>query len=50
MGGQPMSGKRAYEVGLVNHVTKNKEELMIEATKMAEILRDNAPLTLKAIK
>lgn len=50
MSGQPMSGKRAYEVGLVNHVTKNKEELMVEATKMAEILRDNAPLTLRAIK
>ncbi|MFW9821713.1 MAG: enoyl-CoA hydratase/isomerase family protein [Candidatus Thorarchaeota archaeon] len=50
MGGQPMSGKRAYEVGLVNHVTKNREELMAEATKMAEVLRDNAPLTLKAIK
>ncbi|MFW9865232.1 MAG: enoyl-CoA hydratase/isomerase family protein [Candidatus Thorarchaeota archaeon] len=50
MGGQPMSGKRAYEVGLINHVTKNKEELMVEATKMAEILRDNAPLTLRAIK
>ncbi|MFW9823644.1 MAG: hypothetical protein ACFFE4_11945, partial [Candidatus Thorarchaeota archaeon] len=31
-------------------VTKNREELMVEATKMAEILRDNAPLTLKAIK
>lgn len=50
MTGKPMSGKRAYEVGLVNRVTKNKEELMIEAIKMAEILRDNAPLTLRAIK
>lgn len=50
MGGQPMSGKRAYEVGLVNHVTKDKKELMVEATKMAKILRDNAPLTLKSIK
>ncbi|MFX1325892.1 MAG: enoyl-CoA hydratase/isomerase family protein [Promethearchaeota archaeon] len=50
LGGQPMSGKRAYEVGLINHVTKNREDLMVEATKMAEILRDNAPLTLKAIK
>ena len=50
MSGKPMSAKRAYEVGLVNHVTKNKEELMVEATKMAEILRDNAPLSLRAIK
>jgi len=50
MSGKPMSAKRAYELGLVNHITKNKEELMVEATKMAEILRDNAPLSLRAIK
>jgi enoyl-CoA hydratase len=50
MSGKPMSAKRAYELGLINHVTKNKEELMIEATKMAQILRDNAPLSLRAIK
>ncbi len=50
LSGQPMSGQRAYEVGLVNHLVKDKEELMTEAVKMAEILRDNAPLTLRAIK
>jgi len=50
LSGQPMSGQRAYEVGFVNHVVKNKDELMTEAIKMAEILRDNAPLTLRTIK
>jgi enoyl-CoA hydratase/carnithine racemase len=50
LSGQPMSGQRAYEVGLVNHVCKNKDELMTEATKMAKILSENAPLTIRAIK
>ncbi|MBN1380600.1 MAG: enoyl-CoA hydratase/isomerase family protein [Deltaproteobacteria bacterium] len=48
--GQPMSGRRAYEVGFVNHVVKDRDELMTEAVKMAETLRDNAPLTLRTIK
>ena len=47
--GQPMTAQRAYEVGLVNKVVP-EEELMTEATKWAEILKKNAPLTLKAIK
>jgi len=45
-----MSGQRAYEVGLVNHVCKDKDQLMAEATKMAKILSENAPLTIRAIK
>jgi enoyl-CoA hydratase len=50
LSGQPMSADRAYEVGLVNHIVKDKDELMEEAGKMAKILSENAPLTLKAIK
>jgi enoyl-CoA hydratase/carnithine racemase len=50
LSGQPMSGRRAYEIGFVNHVVKDKDELMTEAVKMAGILRDNAPLTLRTIK
>jgi len=50
LSGQPMSAERAYEVGFVNHVVKDRDELMTEATKMAKILSANAPLTLKAIK
>lgn len=50
LSGQPLTGRRAYEIGLINHVVKDRDELMNEAVKMAGILRDNAPLTLKAIK
>ncbi len=47
--GEPMSAQRAYEVGLVNKVV-HEAELMTEATKWAEILKKNAPLTLRALK
>lgn len=47
--GQMMSAQRAYEVGLVNKVVP-EAELMPEAIKWAEILKKNAPLTLRAIK
>ena len=50
LSGQPMSAERAYEVGFVNHVVKSRDELMTEAAKMARILSENAPLTLRAIK
>ena len=50
LSGQPMSAERAYEVGFVNYVAKDMDELMAEATKMATVLSENAPLTLKAIK
>jgi len=50
LSGQPMSAERAYEIGFVNHVVRDRDELMIEATKMAKILSENAPLTLRAIK
>ncbi len=50
LSGQPMNGERAYEVGFVNHVVKDRDELMTEAAKMAKILSENAPLTLRAIK
>jgi enoyl-CoA hydratase/carnithine racemase len=50
LSGQPMSAERAYEVGFVNHVVKDRDELMTEASKMAKILSENAPLTLRAIK
>jgi len=47
--GEPMSAQRAYEVGLVNKVVP-EAELMTEAARWAEILKKNAPLTLRAIK
>jgi enoyl-CoA hydratase len=50
LSGQPMSAERAYEIGFVNHVVRDRDELMTESTKMAKILSENAPLTLRAIK
>ena len=47
--GQMMRAERAYEVGLVNKVVP-EAELMTEAIRWAEILKKNAPLTLRAIK
>ncbi len=47
--GQMMSARRAYEVGLVNKVVPDAE-LMTEATKLADIIKKNAPLSLKIIK
>jgi len=47
--GQMMSAQRAYEVGLVNKVVP-EAELMAEAIRWADILKKNAPLTLRAIK
>ena len=46
---QPINAQRAFEVGLVNKVVPDTE-LMNEGIKMAEILKANAPLSLKAIK
>jgi enoyl-CoA hydratase len=47
--GQMMSARRAYEVGLINKVVPDAE-LMTEATNMANIIKKNAPLTLRIIK
>ncbi|MFC2058598.1 enoyl-CoA hydratase/isomerase family protein [Chloroflexota bacterium] len=49
MTGERISAQRAYEIGFVNKVVPGSQ-LMSEATKMAEILRDNAPLSVKAVK
>jgi enoyl-CoA hydratase/carnithine racemase len=49
MTGERIGAQRAYEIGFVNKVCP-KERLMAEATKMAEVIRDNAPLSVKAVK
>lgn len=49
MTGERISAQRAYEIGFVNKVVK-KEDLMAEATRMAKVIRDNAPLSVKAVK
>ncbi len=47
--GQMMSAQRAYEVGLINKVVP-EAELMSEAAALAETLKKNAPLVLRAVK
>lgn len=46
---QPISARRAYDVGLVNEVVP-LEDLVPRAWEMARIMVDNAPLTLAASK
>lgn len=47
--GEMMPASRLHEVGWLNRVTP-QGQLMTEALAMARILRDNAPLSVKAIK
>lgn len=47
--GEPVTARRAYEVGLVNKVVP-REQLMTEATVVAEKLCVNGPLALRAMK
>ena len=44
-----MSAERAYEIGMINKVVA-LPDLLLEAVKIAEVLKKNAPLTLRAIK
>ena len=47
--GEPMDAKRVYEIGFVNKVVP-PEELIKEAMRYADILKENAPLTMKMLK
>jgi enoyl-CoA hydratase/carnithine racemase len=47
--GQRITAQRAFEIGFVNKVVPN-DQLMLEAKKMAELIRDNAPLSVRAAK
>jgi len=47
--GNPISAKRAYEIGFVNHVVA-AEQVMPKALEIAETIADNAPLTVAAAK
>jgi enoyl-CoA hydratase/carnithine racemase len=42
--GRPITGERAYEIGLVNHVCDSPEEVLAAATALAEELAGGAPL------
>ena len=47
--GEPLSAKRAYELGMINRVVP-EAELMNEAIRFAHLIRENAPLTMKMLK
>lgn len=47
--GQAIDCQRMYEVGFINKIVP-EETLMAEATKMAEVICKNGPLTLRALK
>lgn len=49
LSGQAIDCQRMYEVGFVNKIVP-EAELMAEATRMAEVIAKNAPVTLKALK
>jgi enoyl-CoA hydratase/carnithine racemase len=47
--GEPLDAKRSYELGIVNRVVPD-ETLMKEAIRFADLIKGNAPLTLKMLK
>jgi enoyl-CoA hydratase/carnithine racemase len=49
MTGEPVSARRAYEIGFVNHVVP-AEQVMPRALALAETIAENAPLTVAAAK
>lgn len=49
MTGDPLDAKRAYELGMINRVVP-EGELMNEAMKFANVIKQNAPLSLKMLK
>jgi enoyl-CoA hydratase len=47
--GEPISGQRAYDIGLVSHVTPHGGALA-RARELAELLAANGPLAVRNIK
>ena len=47
--GEPLDAKRAYDLGFVNRVVP-AGELMKETLRFADIIKGNAPLTMKMLK
>jgi enoyl-CoA hydratase len=47
--GEPLDAKRSYESGIVNRLVPDGE-VMNEAMKFANLIKDNAPLSMKMLK
>jgi enoyl-CoA hydratase/carnithine racemase len=48
--GSPISSERAYQIGLIQKLVSDRDELMAEADKIADDILKGAPLATKAIK
>jgi len=48
--GDRITAKRAYEVGLINRVVSDRDELMSTATEIAEKICQNGPLAVRTMK
>lgn len=48
--GEPMNATRAANLGLVNRVYENQDQLLKGAREMAKIIANNSPLVVQAIK
>jgi enoyl-CoA hydratase len=47
--GEPLEAKRAYELGIINRAVP-EEQVMPEAMRFADLIKNNAPLTMKMLK
>ena len=48
--GSHMSAQRAYDIGLIQSITPDREALFVEAEKMAGEIKLGAPLSIEACK
>jgi enoyl-CoA hydratase/carnithine racemase len=48
--GSPITSERAYQIGLIQKLVSDRDELMAEAEKIADAILKGAPLATKAIK
>jgi len=48
--GEHMNAQRAYDIGLIQALLPDRDALFAEAERLANILRNNAPLSVEAIK
>jgi len=48
--GRPISSERAYQIGLIQRLASDREELMAQADEIADDILKGAPLAVKAVK
>ncbi len=50
LSGSPISAERAYQIGLIQRLANDRDELMTQAEEIADNILRGAPLAVKAIK